>query len=343
MLNRNDKEPRCRNVFGIAFFVTASLLSFYYLVLDDRRLNFYLEDENIKRRRTFIEESFTNHSAKYLVYSQNCHMPDVDPYDKEILPYIKTINYMSCTKSPVLTSLVKHNQTHSKIIVDSKAVHSYSVNGVTCCYSTVTRTKDDKKPDDAITISKCVPFKNNSVISDEFIIVKCATRNRHKEVYKNAHAAVHVKDNVRKRLDAAEEARKSSNPSKRRPLSVLLVGIDSISRINALRTMPKTMSYIRSRGYFELLGYNKIGDNTFPNLMAVLTGLEGDGAYNICLPVVPGRLDNCTFIWQKYHENGYVTGYAEDEATISTFNYNKVNRLFTFLDLFAFPVIIIFK
>lgn len=87
----------------------------------------------------------------------------------------------------------------------------------------------------------------------------------------------------------------------------------------------------------ELKGYNKIADNTFPNLMAILTGLEGDSAYGVCNPTKLYQLENCSFIWTKYRDNGYVTGYGEDAAEISTFNYHKLGFVHEPTDYYLRP------
>jgi len=50
----------------------------------------------------------------------------------------------------------------------------------------------------------------------------------------------------------------SMEPSKRKP-SVLMFGIDSLSRINLRRTMPKVYRFLTKAGWFELQGYNKVG------------------------------------------------------------------------------------
>lgn len=67
----------------------------------------------------------------------------------------------------------------------------------------------------------------------------------------------------------------------------------------------------------------QVGDNTFPNLIPLLTGYAGPSAYNICKPTTPGGLDNCNFIWTNMSEHGFITAYAEDSASMSTFNYLK--------------------
>ncbi|XP_016949696.2 uncharacterized protein LOC108024305 [Drosophila biarmipes] len=115
----------------------------------------------------------------------------------------------------------------------------------------------------------------------------------------------------------------SMEPSKRKP-SVLMFGIDSLSRINLRRTMPKVYKFLTNEGWFELQGYNKIGDNTFPNLLAILTGYDKDSALKkVCDWHEKGCFDRTPFIWKYLQNASYLTAYGEDESGIETFNYCK--------------------
>ncbi|GAB6018633.1 hypothetical protein CHUAL_000314 [Chamberlinius hualienensis] len=67
-----------------------------------------------------------------------------------------------------------------------------------------------------------------------------------------------------------------------------------------------------------MAGYNKIGDNTLPNVLAMLTGRTVDEEEHACLR---GHTDNCNFIWNNYSSIGYRTIYGEDAPWIATFNY----------------------
>lgn len=244
---------------------------------------------------------------------------------------MKKVPYIPCSKESPLTYTIRHGN-YSEIRVDKRSLNSYSPNGVSCCYSSITRANDTKKPDDVINISKCTPFTNSVNITDDFVMVKCATRHRKKEVYKNAHAVVNIRPEVQKKM--------KEKKTEELPLSVLMIGVDSISRLNALRTFPLTTFFLDTHGWIELKGYNKIADNTYPNLMAVLTGIDGEKAYDVCLPIKLYRLDNCSFIWKKYHEGGYITGYGEDEYSISTFNYNKIGFVNPPTDYYLRPYVI---
>lgn len=145
-------------------------------------------------------------------------------------------------------------------------------------------------------------------------MVKCKN-SKQKQVYENVHTAVTIPEDVQKKLNSF------NNTSK--PLSVLFIGIDSVSRLNFIRSLPSTFQYVEENDWIPLKGYNKMDDNTFPNVMAILTGFNQTYAYNICNPKEVGKLDKCPLLWYDYRKFGYITGYAEDEGSINTFNYLK--------------------
>lgn len=76
-------------------------------------------------------------------------------------------------------------------------------------------------------------------------------------MYKNTHAIIREKANVRKRLNDYKN-QKDEKEKMIRPLSVLMLSIDSISRLNLIRAMPKTAQHLYDTGWFELQGYNKV-------------------------------------------------------------------------------------
>nr|CAH7722095.1 unnamed protein product [Callosobruchus chinensis] len=163
-------------------------------------------------------------------------------------------------------------------------------------------------------ISPCQNFTDSVTIHENPVQVSCA--NNAGFAYKNVHVAV-IK------TKAIED--KIGRSKNQRPLSVLMIGIDSVSRLNLIRTMPLTYRYLEGHKWTPLLGYNKMEDNTFPNLMAILTGFDPVTSNQVCNPDITmlGKLDTCPMIWHNYSKHGYVTAYVEDEADLSTFNYLK--------------------
>lgn len=84
--------------------------------------------------------------------------------------------------------------------------------------------------------------------------------------------------------------------------------------------MPKTVKYLQDNNWFQMYGYNKVGENTYPNLMAVLSGLRPDESHRRCYSTKPGFIEKCHPIWMDFNEYGYLTAYAEDLARHATFH-----------------------
>jgi hypothetical protein len=57
-------------------------------------------------------------------------------------------------------------------------------------------------------------------------------------------------------------------------ISLLILDMDSVSRSNMIRYMPETRTYLlQNISAFELIGYNKVADNTFVNIVPMTTGI----------------------------------------------------------------------
>jgi len=63
-----------------------------------------------------------------------------------------------------------------------------------------------------------------------------------------------------------------------------------------------------------MYGYNKVGLNTFPNLMPFFAGLSRKGIRDTCLPSDNAHYDKCRFIFKDYSEKGFRTAYMMDRS-----------------------------
>lgn len=108
-------------------------------------------------------------------------------------------------------------------------------------------------------------------------------------------------------------------------LSVLVLGLDSTSRLNFNRRLKKTRRFLMTElNAFEFLGYNKVGENSFPNQMPLLTGLSGPNVLSI---YQDAYFDSLPHLWSAYKMRGYTTLFLEEMAHAG---------LFTFPDLKGF-------
>lgn len=116
--------------------------------------------------------------------------------------------------------------------------------------------------------------------------------------------------------------------------NVLLLGLDSISRVAAERYLPQTMNWLRNRDQVELMDlYNIVGDGTTANLLALLTGLfETELPESRKSHVKRGKnrfeslgttvLDHYPWLWDEFRRiGGYATHFIEDSPKWGTFQH----------------------
>ena len=121
------------------------------------------------------------------------------------------------------------------------------------------------------------------------------------------------------------------------PMNVILYGIDSVSRLSLRRYMPDVFATLQKHDAIDLKGYNKVGLNTYPNLMPILTGRPGKDIRDAIKDRHKAH-DNVPFIWKNFSSNNYITMYAEDTPDISSFNYKKLGFVKQPTDFYLRPV-----
>ncbi|XP_054922600.1 uncharacterized protein [Dermacentor andersoni] len=104
-----------------------------------------------------------------------------------------------------------------------------------------------------------------------------------------------------------------------RPISVLVLGIDSTSRMNFDRHMKRTRRLLTEELFaFEFLGYNKVGESSFGNQIPLLTGLAGDDVERLFRN---HPFDDLPHLWSVYNERGYNTLFLEEMPDYGLFVY----------------------
>ncbi|XP_017056679.2 uncharacterized protein LOC108098348 [Drosophila ficusphila] len=266
-------------------------------------------------------------ATEYYVKSPVCQMPAVDPFSWDTMKDFHREKINLCHNDRDLVTSEFDFETHqyrlhihehlAKPILNTKGNATLE-----CEYKEIARDNSAEQPDDAYYEFESIPFsQHQSVPNDmDFMITSCYVKdvkNHRKLVQRNAMSFVEDHLTKMEEKEFVEEQSEHSRPS------VLIMGLDSTSRINLRRAMPSVFDFVSQPGWFEMQGYNKVGDNTFPNLLAVLLGDSEEGVRRICDAEKPGCLDKLNFIWKRFKEFNYTTAFAEDCKSISTFNYLK--------------------
>ncbi|VDI10389.1 Hypothetical predicted protein [Mytilus galloprovincialis] len=224
-----------------------------------------------------------------------CMIPQINPFDKDILAFFWQPDPIVCTQNTELVYIDDNNTVH----INYSRTHLEVVN---CSSQNIIRETEN---DNEVLFKSPVWFSKSSKLTSDFIKVQCYDYSGNL-LYERLHYHIH------------KSVKKFTSDENR--FSVLLLGIDGMSRLAAIRELPKTLKYLQDTLQGHILkGYAKVGENTFPNMVAFLAGRIG---YSKDFPVDPNVFfDNHPFIWNNFSKDDAVTMYAEDWPRLSTFNY----------------------
>lgn len=250
---------------------------------------------------------------------QSCSMPVVHPLHPSVWPHLKPTVPIRCKiRQPWLTFV----DTEGKLRFNESS--GYKLSSLRCSYAPTERAGDDE-----VKYGDYIPFTHDGTpLPYDVVYVSC--RNYFGfPVYSNVHAVLRI-PTARTAKNSPHRASSNKYASVNSSLSattsaklpnVLVFGLDSISRLSMMRLLPRTYTFLtESLGAVVLRGMNKVGDNTFPNLVALLTGME---AYSQLKHPGPkgDTFDDVQFIWKDFSREGYLTLFAEDFPDYGVFNY----------------------
>nr|XP_023013042.1 uncharacterized protein LOC111503061 [Leptinotarsa decemlineata] len=286
--------------YVVLFLVCTGLVLFVDVIL--------VNLDNLKSNITMQNQPINKKSFDFLIETVGCRIPFMKPYDNSIKQFITAPKMPICNKG--IPPLFQANLT--TIFLDNSSLPAYNIsdqNQLQCCYKAFWRKepKEDENDNKIQYSDSCYGFNNSIKIEEEFIEVSCKYRNA--GIYRDMFSFVPLKN--------------TTNTTRPKTPSVLVVGLDAVSRLNLHRQMPQTVGVLQTMGAVELLGYNKVGDNTFPNLIPVLTGMTEEELVASCWPSSEHHFDNCSFVWKEYKRRGYTTAYGEDASWMGLFNYER--------------------
>jgi hypothetical protein len=301
-METSERRWKVPSVFWLPLIICGVLL----FVVDVFQSQYTMIPTRLANGELFIDQD----SLKgFLIKTPGCRIPYMDPYDHTIKKYIHKEKRPVCNDG--VPALFESNLT--SVFMLNSSLTNYTdqdISLVNCCYQPFYRDEPTGSDgDNKIKFAeKCIPFNITAEITDEFIKVTCHVNNT--VIYNDFFSFVPIKTEKTK--------------FEITPLNILIIGIDAVSRLNFHRQMPRTVEYLKNITAVELLGYNKVGDNTFPNLMPVLTGLSEDQLQDLCWNEDnKKRFDKCPFIWKDFKAKGFATSFGEDSSWMGIFNYMR--------------------
>ncbi|XP_075543716.1 uncharacterized protein LOC142578199 [Dermacentor variabilis] len=198
-------------------------------------------------------------------------------------------------------------QQYDRLTLNASALrrnYNVSERSITCYYREVFRNESAREPDNKPMLGPAVPLKLGARLSAEYVLVTCEAYN--KTLFKEYFLLPRSKP-----LATNEAGPNERSPGDDRTMSVLILGLDSTSRMNFHRWMVKTGRYLKEElNAFEFLALNKVEDNTYPNLIPLFTGMAGSEAESIYRRY--GKFDVLPLVWKTYKRKGYTTLFLDE-------------------------------
>ncbi|XP_008545568.1 uncharacterized protein LOC103569827 [Microplitis demolitor] len=297
-----------------------------------------IEEINVRENLNSIQES------KYLVWSSKCRLLDKDPLDESIREFIQPEYFESCSLTDsLLSSVVKEASGNYSIVINKEIAESYKI--LRCCWSSIFKNKSEEAVNDwdvKFNVSPCQDFEDRVELPEDAEIVKVVCRSNKKfskrilkVMYENIHAIV----NPKRVKDRFQNVSLNNTDTENKKISIFVLGINGISRLNFMRSLPKTAEFLQQKGWINLVGYNKIGDDKFSNIMSILTG-QNASLSNAYYNSESEGLNDCPLLWKNFKQAGYVTAYGEDVSYLDSLNFRNNGFIDPPTDYYLKPYIV---
>lgn len=231
-----------------------------------------------------------------------CKINALNPWDDTLKPFIHAPPTLSCTEKYDL--LYVDNTGNVCVNQSASGRHSIDFGKLNCVYQRIRRLDGDE----TIQFEQEEVLEFPAQIKCHVFRVKCTDKDGD-VVYDMAHFNwfwnEHLKPDHELEIESEDK------------LSVILFGIDSVSRSHAIRNLPKSLKFLNEEfKVYDFIGYRKVGENTWPNVAPMYTGRSHKDTY------WTERLlysDSLPLLWSEPATKSIATFFAEDRPDISTF------------------------
>ncbi|XP_078578347.1 uncharacterized protein LOC144863206 [Branchiostoma floridae x Branchiostoma japonicum] len=271
-----------------------------------------------------------------------CKYPDLQMESSEFSHLFEKITNLNCGHAPInyLTYLDGSSRTDKSpwdvVKLNSSALLP-TQKLLNCTYSTISRRFGDFNIS-YTTLHTKVFASNEEIIQfsfkDEFSKITCfleedtfnqTLQDWVKIIREHNNMFVQVIRNDSFVKDKKAEIEKKGRMKKAlgHGMNVLMVGVDSTSRVNFMRKLPKTFQYFTETLEGHVLkGYHVIGDGTTAQFIAMLSGFFEEELPNAKTGTKNAtKCDVFPLVWNKFRRMGYTTMYEEDEPQTGAFQY----------------------
>ncbi|XP_033725509.1 uncharacterized protein LOC117315431 [Pecten maximus] len=296
--------PSMRRTIHVVCYGLMSGLLLACLILYDRVYDLPI----MLQMDTRVVPTKINHTLRKEV--QICSIPNLYPFSPDVYSLIRIRKYHPCQHWNLITY-----QKGLKVIVNKTVISKYYPNFSRCSYRPYVK-RINHHNEIKLLKNKFMNFTESIKVTDEFCVVVCFNI-KDKILTREQHAFVIRNETLIKLRQRNRNATKGETLSRKRPLDVVMIGLESTSRMNFIRHMDFTRNFLRKKmAAVELKGYNKLGKNTFPNIIPMMLGIPVQEMNDSLM-----FYDNYPFIWKDFKKAGYVTLMGQDGTSMAVYHY----------------------
>lgn len=307
---------KLKRFFAVLLFFFISTYYFAIPILNNVTLmRKYEEVGGSSESETFIDQEYATLS---------CQFARLDPWDKSIINRTYHPRDIQCRNvQPYFSYLDENGLLH----LNSSEFLDYTskFGDINCKYKTFDR--DPTSDEDSVIyygsegrLELGIPKK----LDMDMVEVRC---------YNKTDGPIYFDVHAHPVMSLPNDSNRSATPGRSfaKPtddqLSLLMLMMDSTSISVLKRHLPKTYDYIKNVMKFKIFnGFHKVGDNSFPNMVAALTGYRYQYEQKNMPPDIQEDVsqiyfDHWPLIWKTYAQKGYATVYNEDKAEWGLFRY----------------------
>ncbi|XP_017057330.1 uncharacterized protein LOC108098723 [Drosophila ficusphila] len=274
---------------------------------------------------------------EHYIKTSECHIPYIPKLEKKLNK--KAQKYKICSKSNNLISVRFEEKTQQYILHVNDSLAQLELKemqeefptllGYNCSYQEIKRANNNYTAEAPVFLGEEIGFVDGDVVPKNFEGIQASCRNELAEdLQSNSFAFVQP-----------QRTYPPLNSWHRRP-NVIMIGVGGISQPTFRRDMPKVFNHLKTKSWFKMNGYTKVGEKTLPNLMALLTGYSPHNWSNLkCNSTRIGCLKSLPLIWKRFKKKGYITAYADDLLGNSMFNLDKLGFLEQPVDFYASSIL----
>ena len=243
---------------------------------------------------------------------ESCRLEELEPWDLKVKSFFKIEPaFNNCIEHEPLTSI---DQARNLLFVNQSVNLTFYNGNISSCQVAIIYRNTNIN--DNYHVGKYEYFKDFVFINDEIVKARCYSMNK-LIIYEYVHTFLKLKIKNERNI--------------KNSFNVMILVLDSVSLSSMRRALPKSLKYLSSfENFFLFEKHHVTGENTFQNLIPMLTNLNSEKVLNTSKMFISLKkrnisieppFDQVPFIWKNFSQKGYVTYFSEEWKESTFYNY----------------------